>query len=180
MHHLIVGVTKTGKTTLARHFARELLRHKKKVAVYDPMGTDTLGGDWGEKARVFNDLEKFLEFIHSDEATNYHVFVDEAHHLFGHSHTDNFWMLTQGRHYGLYFYLMTQRPKKVHPDARTNCERAYLFRLAQDDAKEIGADYGHSNVHKINLDRGDFLILNSGSPSITRENIFTILERSKS
>lgn len=175
MHHLFIGVTLSGKTTLARMFSRELLAAGKQVAVYDPLGTETAGGDWGEGALIFHDTEKFLDFVHSDGAVNYHIFVDEAHHIFGHKHQDNFWMLTQGRHYGMYFYVITQRPTKVHPDARTNCARCYMFRMAQDDAKEIGADYGHSNLHKENLDRGDFLVLNSGSSELSRANVFTLV-----
>lgn len=179
MHQLFIGVTLSGKTTLARSFSRELLRAKKLVAVFDPMGTDTAGGDWGDGALLFHDLEPFLQFVHSDECVNYHIFVDEAHHIFGHTQKENFWMLTQGRHYGMHFYPITQRPTKVHPDVRNNCARCYMFRLAQDDAKEIGADYGHSNIHKENLDRGDFLILNSGSSEISRANVFDLIQPSK-
>lgn len=176
MHHLFIGVTLSGKTTLARVFSRELLAAKKLVAVYDPLGTDTAGGDWGDGARIFHEADRFIDFVHSDESTNYHIFVDEAHHIFGHSQKENFWMLTQGRHYGMHFYVITQRPTKVHPDARTNCARCYMFRLANDDAKEIGSDYGHSTLHRENLDTGDFLILNSGSAKLSRANVFQLLE----
>jgi DNA helicase HerA-like ATPase len=177
MHHLFIGVTMSGKTTLARSFSRELLASGKSVVVYDPLGTDTKGGDWGEKALVFHDREKFLEFMYSDECRNVHIFVDEAHHIFHHTMGENFWMLTEGRHHFMYFYLISQRPKKIHPDVRTGCARCYMFRLAQDDAKEIGADYGHSNIHKENLDTGDFLVLNSGSAELSRANVFNLLEK---
>jgi len=176
MHQLFVGVTKSGKTTLARKFSRELLQHKKQVAVYDPLGTATLGGDWGDGAKVFHDKESFLDFVHSDECKNYHIFIDEAHHVLGHSDKDNFWLLTEGRHHFMYLYLMTQRPKKVHPDVRSNCEICYMFRLVIDDAKEIGGDYGFSDIHKEILDRGDFLILNSGSSEFSRANVFNLLK----
>ncbi len=177
MHQLFIGVTLSGKTTLAREFSRKLLEHKKLVAVYDPLGTATAGGDWGEGALIFSDREKFLDFVHSDACVNYHIFVDEAHHVFHHTMGENFWMLTEGRHHGMYFYLISQRPKKIHPDVRTGCAVCYMFRLAQDDAKEIGADYGHSNIHKENLDKGDFLVLNSGSAEFSRANVFTLLEK---
>lgn len=176
MHQLIIGVTQSGKTTLARKFSRELCAAKKKVVVFDPMGTETAGGDWGKGAIIFSDREKFLDYVYSDDCVNAHVFVDEAHKIFHHTMDENFWMLTEGRHHHIYLYLMTQRPKKVHPDVRTNCEFCYMFRLAQDDAREIGSDYGHSDIHKENLDRGDFLILNSGSAEYSRANVFKLLQ----
>jgi hypothetical protein len=71
---------------------------------------------------------------------------------------------------------MTQRPTKVHPDARTNCGKCMMFRLAQDDVKAIGNDYGFSNIHKINLDTGDFLVLNSGTANFQQGNVFQLLE----
>ena len=51
-----------------------------------------------------------------------------------------------------------------------------MFRLAQDDVKSIGADYGFNDLHKINLDTGDFLVLNSGTASFSQGNIFKLLE----
>ena len=179
-HAIYTGVTQSGKTTLARHASRTLLSHKAKVAVYDPMLTDTLGGGWGEGALIFNDPESFLDWVHSDESNHHIIFVDEAHHIFSHEQKEHLWMLTQGRHYGMYFNLITQRPKKIHPDARTNCPRCYVFRLAQDDVKDIAADYGFSNLHRISLDRGDFLALNAGSAEFSRANVFQLLQRKQS
>jgi Zonular occludens toxin (Zot) len=175
MHQLFTGVTKTGKTTLARMFSRELLVGGHDVAVYDPMGTDTAGGDWGDGALVFSDREKFLQFVYSDECENIHLFIDEAHNIFAHTEDEHRWLLTEGRHFHIYCHLMTQRPNKVHPDVRTNCERCFMFRLAADDCRSIGADYGHGDIHKEKLDRGDFLILNSGSAQFSRANVFDLV-----
>lgn len=176
MHRLYTGVTQSGKTTLARAHARELAK-TRSVVVYDPLGTSTAGGAWGKKSAVFDDVDDFLNAVYADTTVNCHVFVDEAHHVFAHGEKSNLWMLTQGRHYGMQMHLITQRPTKVHPDARTNCAECYMFRLAQDDAKSIGSDYGFSDIHKINLDRGDFLVLNSGSSEFHRANVFNLLEK---
>lgn len=175
-HELYTGVTQSGKTTLARAVSRALDEKGARIAVLDPMLTLTAGGGWGKNALVFDDTEKFLDFVHSEECVNTHLFIDEAHNIFKHTELENMWLLTEGRHYWLTLHLMTQRPKKIHPDARTNCGRCYMFRLAQDDAKEIGADFGFSDVHKQELDRGDFLILNSGSAEYSRANVFKLLE----
>lgn len=176
VHSLYVGVTQSGKTTLARFVARGLRKKGARVVVYDPLGTETLGGAWGEGAEIYCDLEPFLDLLHSPEFGNAHVFIDEAHHVLGHEMKENFWLLTQGRHYGMTLHLMTQRPKKVHPDVRSNCGLCFMFRLANSDASEIGADYGFSDIHRISLDKGDFLMLNSGSAAFSRANVFNLVQ----
>lgn len=176
IHSLYTGVTQSGKTTLARSIARAMCDAGARVIVYDPLGSATAGGGWGKGAELFDDKEAFLDCIYSPETINAHVFIDEAHNIFAHDDKSNLWLLTEGRHYFLTLHLLTQRPKKVHPDARTNCGRCYMFRLAQDDAREIGADYGHSGINRISLDKGDFLILNSGSAEFSRANVFNLLE----
>lgn len=175
-HALYVGVTLSGKTTLARMVARGLCDAGQRVVVYDPMGTETAGGGWGKGAIIYSDLEPFMDFLYSEDGKNAHVFIDEAHHVFSHEQKENFWLLTQGRHYGLTLHLMTQRPKKVHPDVRTNCAVCFMFRLANMDATEIGADYGFSDLNKISLDTGDFLVLNSGSAEFSRANVFQLVK----
>lgn len=176
MHTLYCGVTMSGKTTLARMIARELCKAKKRVIVYDPLGTATAGGDWGDTAVIYESADALLDFLESDEGFDCHVFIDEAHHIFSHEQSENFWLLTQGRHYHLHLHIITQRQNKVHPDVRTNCGLCYMFRLSNVDAKAIGADYGHSDLDKISLDKGDFLILNSGSAQFSRANVFNLLK----
>lgn len=173
MHTLYTGVTKSGKTTLARMMARQLFSKGHLVIVYDPLRTATMGGDWGT-AEIYIDAWQFLARVQDPALGKCHLFIDEAHHLLGHEMRENFWLLTEGRHYGYFLHLITQRPNKLHPDVRTSCETCYMFRLAQDDAKSIGNDYGHSYIHKENLDKGDFLVLNSGSSAISRGNVFNL------
>jgi Zonular occludens toxin (Zot) len=175
-HSIYTGVTQSGKTTLARSVSREIAKAKNLVIVYDPLGTGTLGGDWGDGAIVHENLEDFLDHAYGSNTVNAHLFMDEAHHIFAHDDKTHMWLLTQGRHYGLTSHLITQRPKKIHPDARTNCGKCFCFRLAQDDLKSIGADYGFSDLHKETLDKGDFLILNSGDSQYSRSNIFQLLK----
>jgi DNA polymerase III delta prime subunit len=175
-HSLYIGVTQSGKTTLARACARDLSRRGHEGAVYDPVGTGTAGGGWPEGWPVFDDPDEFLAYATDPKNLRKHLFVDEAHEILGHDGRDNFWLLTKGRHFGLFLHVMSQRPNKLHPDVRTNCAICYMFRLAQDDAYEIGKDYGHSNIHKFSLDKGDFLVLESGSSAIARGNVFTLLK----
>lgn len=175
MHQLFCGVTMSGKTTLARIMTRELLAKKQRVIVYDPVGTSTAGGDWGEGAEVFDDLDEFLEFVNRDDVMHCHVFIDEADLVFSIGQKENHWMLRRGRHYGMFIYPITQRPTLIAPNVRAMCQRAYVFRLIQDDIKTIAADYGFSDAHKINLDKGDFICFTAGTSQFTRGNVFKLI-----
>ncbi len=174
MHSLYTGVTQSGKTTLARLNSRAGLKHGIKTVVYDPLGTATAGGDWGEGAIIHQDIDPFLDLMYDPEFKDAMIYVDESHHIFSHENKDHLWLLTEGRHHGMNFNLITQRPTKLHPDARSNCGVCYMFRLAHDDARAVGNDFGHSDIHKIKLDKGDFLVLVSGSADYKSANVFNL------
>lgn len=175
-HTAYYGVTQSGKTTIARAIARKLSADGHVIVVFDPVGTSTAGGDWPENAIVFDDPEEFMMFLEDDNCPPAHVFVDEAAEIFGHTMRENSWLATRGRHFGIYLHIITQRPKMILPNVRGQIGRAYVFRLSNEDMREIGADFGHSGLNQFSLDTGDFLILNSGSAELARNNVFSLLE----
>lgn len=179
MHTLICGVTESGKTTLARALARAFDSVGQNIIVYDPVGSNTAGGDWPRRSILFDNPEEFFAYVARPDVIHAHVFIDEAGDLFNASCRENFWLLTRGRHFGLYIYLIAQRPVMVYPTVRTQCRQAYVFRLAYEDLKTIGMDYGFSNLNKNSLDTGDFLMLTSGTSGYTRSNVFQLLQESK-
>jgi len=176
-HTLFAGVTESGKTTMARYFARNFARQGHRIIVYDPVGTNTAGGGWPESAVMFDDVDKFMAYCDRPDVYHAHIFVDEAGDHFGVSDKDNHWLFRRGRHKGFFMYPIAQRPKMLAPNVRTQCSTAYIFRLAMSDADEIGADLGHSKLSNIvsTLDTGDYLMLKSGRPQIERGNIFQTL-----
>lgn len=174
MHTLICGVTMSGKTTLAHKFAHELAAQGQTIIVYDPVMTPTAAGSWPSNALLFDDENQFFDYLVKDEVNKAHVFIDESGDVFNLSKPWNFWLLTRGRHFGFSVFLIAQRPKMLAPTVRNQCGRAYVFRLAKDDLKEIGADFGFSDLQKINLDKGDFLLLNSGSAHYQKGNVFSL------
>lgn len=176
MHTLICGVTMTGKTTLAHYFASLFAGMGHNVIVFDPIGTRTASGSWPESAVIFDEPTEFMEYMNNSDVKHAHVFIDEADEVFSLSQRENYWLLKKGRHFGLFIYLITQRPKMVAPTCRKQCGKAYLFRLAMDDMREIAADYGHSDIHKIPLDTGDCIGLLSGRSAIERFNVFNIVK----
>jgi len=177
VHTLICGVTQSGKTTMAHSMARHFARLKHRIIVYDPVGTGTAAGTWPESAIVFSDEQEFFEYLARDDVSHAHVFIDEAGDIFNATKRENLWLLTRGRHFGFTVYLICQRPKMVLPSARHQCGIAYVFRLAYDDMKEIGKDYGFNDLDKISLDTGDFLMLVSGTSHYSSGNVFKLLRR---
>lgn len=174
MHALICGVTQSGKTTLAHKLAHEFSGNGGNIIVFDPVGTATIKGTWPENAVIFQDEQEFFEYLARDDVKNAFVFIDEAGDVFTAQKRENLWLLTRGRHFGFSVFMIAQRPKMILPSARGQAGACYMFRLASDDQKEIGRDFGFSGLDKITLDKGDFLLLMSGSSACQRGNVFNL------
>lgn len=183
-HVFYAGVTMTGKTTLARHHARILAKAKHIVVVYDPVLTETAGGGWPEEAHLYTDHEKFLEFMDKAKGTPEHpifVFIDESADLFSHEQRHNHWIPRRIRHKDMFLRMCSQRPKMVHPDVRTQCSYVYMLRLAKSDRNMVLADLGHDDTAiEMTLDKGDCVLLTSGSSDQERFNVFELVENRRS
>jgi hypothetical protein len=186
IHSIICGATLTGKTTLAHFIAQHVHKneHVKNylgfptaptILVYDPVRTKTAAFDWPVGSIVFQRKENFIAYLANFRGRAW-IFIDEADNVFSHAQPENNWILTKGRHFGFTVFLITQRPKMVSPSARSQCGICYCFRLARDDLKAVAADFAFSDVHEINLDRGDYLVLESGLSTYSRHNIFNVLK----
>lgn len=178
-HILYTGVSLSGKTTLARLHSRKLCQADYDVIVYDPVQTETAGGDWGKEAVIFTDPVKFIEALEKAQATEgrpIFAFVDEAADLFSHTDGYNNLLPRKIRHQGVYLRIIAQRPKLISPSVRSQCWYAFMFRLTRDDARELTADFGHGpEVYNMALDRGDFIVLESGSTEIQQANVFDLV-----
>ena len=183
VHSLYCGVTMSGKTTLARYHARLLQNAEHDVVVYDPVMTGTAGGGWSvekKELRTFHTEEAFLKWIEKasgEPERPIFVFVDEAADIFGHGNGENELLPRRVRHQNIYLRLVSQRPKMLPPNVRTQCAHIYMFRLSDDDQKTVLADAGHSkDVVEKQLDTGDFLLLRSGSQVIVSHNVFDLID----
>lgn len=179
-HSLYCGVTESGKTTLARYHARRFDQLGHKNIVYDPVGTATAGGGWPARSIIFtgDDESKFMDYLSRHDVYHAHIWVDEAGDHFGVQDIENHWIFRRGRHKGFFVNPIAQRPKMLAPNVRNQCATAYVFRLAVDDANEIGKDFGHTSLGNIvsMLDTGDYIMLRSGRPQIERGNVFNQLK----
>lgn len=180
-HFLYCGVTMTGKTTLAREHSSILVNAKHNVAVYDPVQTETANGSWPEGVTVLSDPEEFFEWIEDNEETfdEEHpcfLFVDESADIFSHSNTQAHWIPRRIRHQNIYLRMIVQRPNMLHPNVRTQCSYVYMLRLSRKDAALICDDMGHGpEVSGKVLDKGDCILITSGSSGIEEFNVFDLL-----
>jgi Zonular occludens toxin (Zot) len=165
------GITQSGKTTIARAVARALAKSRHQIVVYDPVGTSTHGGDWPKSSLIYNDSEKFLRDVRNMQ--NAQIFIDEADEVFSHEQKENFWILSRGRHQGLYSHVITQRPNRVHPTVRSQCTRAYLCKLNKSDRQAILADHGHEDI-EINHLHGSFIMVDNRNHDIVVGNAFQL------
>jgi DNA helicase HerA-like ATPase len=182
-HVLYCGVTQSGKTTLARHHARILSKAGYDVAIYDPVGTMTHGGGWPNGAQIITepaDFHKYADRVSGDADRPIFLFVDESADIFGHSETEAHWIPRRIRHKNVYLRMIVQRPKMLHPNVRTQCACAYILRLANDDMRIILADFGHGTeiVPDNGLDKGDCILVMSGSSEVEYFNVFDQVPKS--
>jgi DNA helicase HerA-like ATPase len=66
------------------------------------------------------------------------IFVEEAHRFIPHEgHTDSSSIIkkiaAEGRKFGVFLVIITQRPSKIHPDALSQCNSQIILRIANPD-----------------------------------------------
>lgn len=154
MHNLIVGNSTTGKSNLAKHFARKANQQGESVIVYDPLSST----GWPENAIKFISAKKFLDYV--ETANSAHVFVDEAKSLWDFDVKRADALLYRRRHQGLLIYLIAQRTRMVPPNARNQCSKVYAFRQQQDDAETLASEYSAELYNCNNLAKGEFIASN--------------------
>jgi hypothetical protein len=171
-HDMYIGVTMTGKTTLARMHSRALAKAQpdRLQVVYDPVrSTTTLGGGWPEGAVIYEDFEGFMQWASKNGDAD--LWIDEAADHFGVGDRENHWLLRRGRHYGYVVHLISQRPKMLAPNVRGQCTRAYVFRLAKSDLVEVAADLG-TEVVDPPVDTGHYIVIDTQVAEIYQHRLF--------
>jgi len=154
VHTLVVGVTLSGKSTLARQVLAECIRVGIPAIVYDPL----ISGWYG--ARVYGDETSFfaaiIEAANSGKQTL--VIIDEADTLLSMSHRHNWWLLLRGRHFGLKIFVLTQRPSLVAPTCRGMCTQCFTFQVSKKDATLLVDDYAApALINAPKLVQGEYL-----------------------
>ena len=129
-HAMILGMTISGKTSLAKSLARSLRAKGIQVLAFDP----TNDPEWINSADfVTADRVQFLQVYWQSEGCA--VFIDEAADVCTQADKDFIRTATQGRHRGHQNFYIAQRGTMIARTIRDQCTRLYIFTTALADAK---------------------------------------------
>lgn len=140
-HSLILGMTESGKTTLAKRLASQYRARGVGVLVLDPIDDP----DWPNDFKT-GDPAEFLEVFWQSQRCA--VFIDEAGESVGRYDTVMHKTATKGRHWGHACHYISQRSTQIAPIVRDQCSNLFLFCTAFEDCKTHAKEW---NNHKIKM-----------------------------
>lgn len=144
-HTLILGMTGSGKTTLAVQTLRQLKRKGYGILICDAIGdprysfADVHTSDKDVLREIAMKSRRCI--IAVDEAGEYMKLHDPTLH----------WLATRGRHYGHSSMFICQRLTQIAPLVRHQCYRLACFSVAQSDAKILADEFGQMELASANL-----------------------------
>lgn len=132
MHTLIVGITGSGKSTIAKRMAEKAKRKGKGVLVFDPYL------DEYDAHLITSDLEEFEKYVKANK--NCLCIVDEAGEVLERGKRDN-WLGTQTRHNGHDLVFICQVATMLSRPVRTSCSQVYAFRQGALSARTMAEEF---------------------------------------
>lgn len=120
-HSLIVGMTTSGKSAIAKLIAQRWKARGVRVAVLDPMRSPEWPADF-----LTPDPDQFLLFAKTNR--DLALFVDEGAKALERD-ADYNWLTTRARWWGHESHIISQRPADITPAIRGNCETVFVFRI---------------------------------------------------
>lgn len=149
-HVLILGMTESGKTTLATELAGAYHKTGFNVIVLDAMRDPRWPGE-----HVYSDREQFLEVVTNSRRCM--IFVDEAGEAVGQYEKEMFWLATRGRHAGHSCHFVTQRAQQLSPTVRHQTSYLALFNCAASDARLLSDEWNRQELREANsLGKGHY------------------------
>lgn len=139
-HSLIIGMTESGKSFLAKEKMKRYQSAGIKTMVLDP----TNSGQWGADYQSA-DVGEFLDVFWNSRKCA--VFFDEAGDYI-HQHADRriIQTATRGRHLGHNCYYIGQRGTMINTTVRGQCRNLFLFRVGIKDAKHWSEEFAQPEL----------------------------------
>lgn len=138
-HSLILGITESGKTTLAKRLAALYKQKGIGVIVLDPIGDPGWNSDF-----VTADEKEFLSVFWSSRKCA--VFIDESGEFIGQYDKAMKKTVTKGRHWGHNVHLLAQGATQVAKIARDQCTQLFLFTSPFNDTKILSQEFNKAEL----------------------------------
>tara|TARA_R110000803_G_scaffold188111_1_gene250512 strand:+ start:3766 stop:4386 length:621 start_codon:yes stop_codon:yes gene_type:complete len=140
-HLAIIGMTESGKSTLAHSIALNYMKAGIPVIVLEPRKSI----QWPCTFQT-DSLEEFLSV--AKRSRKCAIFCEESGR-FGRD-PDFAWLFTESRQEGHVFHYLSQYHAQVPPIARTNCLRLALFLVGKKSAIQWADDFGQPEIAELN------------------------------
>lgn len=164
-HSLILGMTESGKTTLAKKVAAEYKRQGIGVLVLDPLCDPEWDADYQT-----SDPDEFLDTIWDSRQCA--VFIDEAGESAGRYDKAMIQTATKGRHWGHNMHYLSQRGALISTTIRGQCSQLFLFLSGKNDGKIHAEEWAFDELKECTkLKRGEFMHCSRGG-ILTRNKVF--------
>lgn len=157
-HVLILGMTMSGKTSIAKKLAGEYKTRGIKTLVLDPLGDPEWDADY--KTR---DADEFLDvFWRSRQCA---AFIDEAGEAVGAYDTVMQRTATRGRHWGHRVHYISQRGIQLARTVRDQCTNLFLFTTSLEDSKIHANEWNKPELKTAHtLRQGEYFFTDRFSP----------------
>lgn len=150
-HTLILGITESGKTTLAKKLAANYKARNVPVLVLEPFKSASWGADL-----ITDDPRHFLKVVFSNKSCA--VFVDEGGRMIGRYSKVMDDLATIARHYGHNSHFITQRAAQISTTIRDQCVNVFAFKQSADDGKILANRYVDDLFLSVpNLRQGEYI-----------------------
>lgn len=152
-HNMIVGMTESGKTTLAVLLCKAFKSKGIRTAVLDPLRDPRWDADF-----VTADSAEFMAWARANKSAM--LFVDEGGQSIGRYNTEMEWLATQARHWGHCSWFLTQRASMIPATIRHQCSKVFMFAVSTNDAKVFADEWNELGLKMLDRFRpGEFVIV---------------------
>ncbi len=146
---LIVGVSESGKTQLAKRLITEA---KIPVFVRDPIG-DT----WPNLTARFETSDELRILLDGLKKQPCVVVIDESADFFSVGQRENHWIFTRGRHDAMLPIAIAQRIKMMAPNVREQASDLYVFESSIEASQILAEAYNMPELENAcDLTQGEF------------------------
>lgn len=158
MHTIIIGMTESGKTSIAKMICEGLKKKKKKTAVLDPL----LDPDW-DADFITADKDEFI--THCKAQQNLYIFIDEGSESVGRYDTTMQWFATQSRHWGHSCFFISQGITQMSPIIADQSSRAIVFSVSYTNIDIIAEKWNMPELRKVpRMEKGEFYVIDRFNP----------------